>query len=399
MANKPYLTANDLVETVKLNSNFPVAQVTYSDEEILKFANHELFLSQVPSVLQYHEDFFTFREEVPLKTNKSRYDIPYRAIGQKVYDVYHKDTQGNLKELSFIDAADKAYFQGNVNGSTTPYHFYLESNQIVLTPDIGSNSAGSLVFVYYLRPNNLVLDERAAVCTAFSKDITIDNTSLIAGDTLTIGSVVFTAGTSFVIGANSSATATNLASAINSEGTYTATVSSTIVTINYETLDTTISTSNSSAFSIEALQGIVFDQVPTHITNSAVVDFLKRKGGHRTYSIDVKLGKNVVSSNTIKFPIADIPEDFEIEDYICSQFECIIPQIPSDLHVLLAERTVARILQAQGDQAGLQTSKMQIREYEAGQATIVDNRVEGSPRKVLNRNSFLRIGKGSLGRF
>jgi hypothetical protein len=128
-----------------------------------------------------------------------------------------------------------------------------------------------------------------------------------------------------------------------------------------------------------------------------LVDFLKKKGGHRTYTFDIKLGRNVVSSNIIKFPIANIPEDFEIEDYICSQFECIIPQIPSDLHSLLAERTVARILEAQGDMQGLQAANAKIGDMESRQATMMQNRAEGSPRKVFNRNSLLRYGKGVNG--
>lgn len=426
MASKPYLTSNDLIETVKLNMSFPISQNTFSNEDILKLANHELFMSQVPSVLQYHEDYFSFREIVPLKLNKNRYDIPYRAIGNKLYDVYYQDENNRaLRELSLVDAADKAFFHGgecsthfqggenlldacDVSGSNGSYnttslrHFYIESNQIVLAANIGNNARGNLVFVYYLRPNNLVLDERAATCTNFAKEITIDNTTLIAGDKLVFGDILnlelglteLIAGTDFAIGATSIATATNLNNAINLLDDYSSIVTGNIVTIKYEFLATTFTTTNIPAFAIEVLQGIEFDAVPANITNTSLVDFIKKKGGHRTYKFDVKLGKNVVSATIVKFKVKDIPEEFEVEDYICSQFECIIPQIPSDLHSLLAERTVARILEALGDQMGLQAANEKIGRMEAGQASMVDNRVEGSPRKVLNRNSFLRLNKG-----
>jgi len=399
VANKPYLTSNDLIETIKLNSAFPLSQVTYSDEDLLKFANHELFLAQVPSILQYHEDYFSYRESIPLKINKSRYDIPYRAIGQKIYDVYYNDpgAGGHLRKLSRIDSADKAFFQFNNNGYITPAHYYFEANQVCLTTEIGEAITGNLIFVYYLRPNNLVLDNKAAICESFTRELTIDITTMIAGDTFTIGSTVFTAGTSFVIGATSVLTASNLSNAINAQGDNTATVTNAVVTVYYEELSTVLSSSNVAAIAIDVLQGIQFDQVPANITNSSLVDFLKRKGGHRTYTFDIKLGKNVVSSNIIKFPVANIPEDFEIEDYICSQFECIIPQIPSDLHSLLAERTVARILEAQGDMQGLQTANAKIGDMESRQATMMQNRAEGSPRKVFNRNSLLRYGKGVNG--
>jgi hypothetical protein len=388
-----------LIDTIKLNSAFPLSQVTYNEEDILKFANHELFLAQVPSVLQYHEDYFSFRESVPLKIGKSRYDIPYRAIGQKVYDVYYSDPNsgGHLRKLNRIDSADKAFFQFNNNGYITPAHYFFEANQVCLTTDIGEGITGELVFVYYLRPNNLVLDERAAVCSGFSKDLTITDANIVAGDKIVIGGIELIAGTNFTIGVSDSATAASLVSAINSTEDYTAVSTSNIVTIYYELLSTSITTTNTLGLTLDSMQGIEFDSVPDNIKNSSVIDFLKKKGGHRTYKIDVKLGKNVVSATTIKFKSADVPEDFEIEDYICLQFECIIPQIPSDLHSLLAERTVARILEAQGDLQGLQTANGKISQLEAGQATLVQNRAEGSPRKVFNRNSLLRFGKGVNG--
>ena len=416
MAAKPYLTSLDLIETVKLNISFPIAQNTFSDDDILKFANHELFMSQVPSVLQYHEDYFSYREVVPLKAFKNRYDIPYRAIGNKLYAVYFQDFNSrNLRPLAMVDPADKAYFQSGEStlvqqfqGEPTPTlpivdigyttsllrFFYIESNQVVLSANIGNMINGSLVFVYYLRPNNLVIDSRAATCTGFTKDITIDNTTLIAGNTFNLDTLQLIVGTDFAIGASSIATATNLNAKINTTDNYTSTVTNNVVTISYEILDTPFYTNNIPAFGIEVQQAVIFDQVPANITNLSLIDFIKKKGAHRTYKFDQKLGKTAIAGNIVRFKYGDVPLDFEIGDYIASQFECIIPQIPSDLHSLLAERTCARILESLGDQAGLQMADAKIAKLEAGQASMINNRVEGSPRKVFNRNNLLRCAKG-----
>jgi hypothetical protein len=416
MVALPYLTSSDLIETVKLNISFPISQNTFSDDDILKFANHELFMTQVPSVLQYHEDYFSFREVVPLKANKNRYDIPYRAIGNKLYAVYFQDQNSrNLRPLAMVDAGDKAYFQSGESsviaqfqGEPTPNvpitdigyttsllrFFYIESNQIVLSANIGNSINGSLVFVYYLRPNNLVIDSRASICTGFTKDITVDNTTLVAGDSLTIDSKTLVAGTDFEIGATSSVTASNVSSVINSWDDYSCTNVNNLLTIAYEQLQTPIFTSNTAAFAIESLQAVTFDQIPANITNSSIIDFIKKKGAHRTYKFDYKLGKNAISANTVRFNFWDVPTDFEIGDYIATQFECIIPQIPSDLHSLLAERTCARILESLGDQAGLMMANQKIKELENGQSSMIKDRVEGSPRKVFNRNNLLRCAKG-----
>lgn len=52
---KPYYTSNTLIESVKRRMAFPIAQVTFSNEDILALANEELFLAQVPSIMQFHE--------------------------------------------------------------------------------------------------------------------------------------------------------------------------------------------------------------------------------------------------------------------------------------------------------------------------------------------------------
>lgn len=393
--SRPYLDSADLLATVKRNISYPISQNTFSDDDILSFANQELFGVQVPSIMEVHEDYFTFSEDVALKPNKTRYDIPYRAIGLKLNDVYMVDIAGNIRDLSLIQNTERAFFETISDNTSTPYHYYIEANQISLTPKIGSIVNGShLRFVYYLRPNNLVLNERAAICQNFTRDITVRIASMLPGDTFTIGSTVFTADVDFAIGATDLATATNLNVAINLQGEYSSTVTSNIVIVRYSDVNIELKTSNTSSFSIENSQGIEFDQVPANITNGSLIDFLKVKGGHRTYKIDTKLGKNAVSSTIIKFPIGEIPEEFEPGDYICTQFECIIPQIPSDLHNILAERTAARILEAIGDTVGLQAANGKIAQMESRQNTLIDSRVDGSPRKVFNRTSLLRYGKG-----
>ena len=394
---KSYLTSRDLIETVKLNMSFPVSANTFSEEDILNFANQEMFGVQVPTIMEVHEDYFTFSEDVPIKANKSRYDIPYRAIGMKLNDVYSIDSNKNVSHLTLIQNTERANFDVyGGNFSSNAYHYFIEANQICLSPQVGPSVSNSgLRFVYYLRPNSLVMNERAAICQNFTRDVTISMINMLPGDVFTIGETDFIADTDFAIGATDLATATNLNVAINMQGLYSSTLTSNVIIVRTDSVEIEIKTSNILAFGIENKQGIEFDQVPLNITNGSFVDFLKVKGGHRTYKIDVKLGKNVVSDTIVKFGMNDVPVDFEAGDYICSQFECIIPQIPSDLHNILAERTVARILEAIGDTVGLQTANAKISQLESRQSTMIDSRVDGSPRKIVNRQSLLRNRRGS----
>lgn len=409
MAFTPWMTSDDLIESIKRKISFPVYQTTFSDQDILDFATEELMISQVPSVMQFHEEFFVTTRDVTLKPNKTKYPIPDRAIGMKLRDLFYKDTNGNLFEMTRIAEDDKAFFQRNMGTYQTISKYYLEGNDIVLSPDGVQSPTGSLCFVYFLRPNRLVPNERAAIINCFTKTLTIDNTTLVAGDTFTINDVVFTAVSGspstneFQIGGTSIVTATNLVSAITISGVITSanngSPSTAIITLCYSDLEnTTFSTTNSDAFEIQVGQGIQFDSIPSNITNGSIIDLLQTKPGHKIRDYDITLGSNAISGNIINFDEGVIPSDMVIGDYICSQNECIIPGIPPDLHTALAERTCARILSAIGDTQGLASTNEKIAEIEQRQGTLLDNRVEGSIKKVRSRHSLLSLGKMSYRR-
>ncbi len=396
--NGPWYTSTDLIEAIKRKIAFPISQNTFSEEDILAFANEEMLIAQVPSILKYHEEYFVTTVTVPLQANKSKYEIPNRAIGMKLRDVFYQDEQGNLSEMTRISSDDSAYFQANIGSNTSIGKFYLQGNFVVLAPSVGANPTGSLFFIYFLRPNTLTSIDDAATCTSFIKTITIDNTTLISGDSLTLGNYFLEAGGSFAIGATSIITATNLVAAINMNGLFSAsngTVSSATVTISYADLSTEFSTTNTDAFDISTEQGVQFDNIPSDITNGSIVDFLQTQSGHRTKGMDVTVPSTGVSGTVINFDADDVPEDFIVGDYICPATFCIIPQIPTDLHSGLAERTAVRILAALGDQAGVAASEAKINQISNAEDKLLDSRVEGSPKKILNRHSLLRYGKNT----
>lgn len=388
---KPYMTSSDLINSVKTSISVPLTQNTYSDQNILDFASEELFLSQVPSILQYHEEYFVTNKVVPLEDNVSSYDIPARAIGMKLRDLYYQDTAGNLYEMSNVGPSNNDVFGNNPSGYSHPRYYYIEGNEVRLIPDIKTGVSGSLVMKYYLRPNSLVENDRAAVSNSFVKIITINNAALIAGNTITIGSNTLIAGTDFVIGATSTSTATNLATVANSLSGIDATSTSSDTSIFYKTLSTAFTTNNASAFIIDSYTGIRCDSIPEDFTDNMYVDILQTEGGHNTLDFDVFVDTGSVTDDTVFF--LSIPRKFVIGDYVCMQHECIIPQIPNDLHMLLAQRTCARVLDSLGDAQGSQTQMTKIADLEQRQAVLISNRTEGSPKKVFNKHSLLRAGK------
>lgn len=402
MARTPWLTSDQLISTIQRKIAIPIAQVTFSNDDILAFVYEEMLVSQVPSVLEYNEEYYVYSLDVPLESDKDRYPIPDRAVGMRLRDIAWKDSSGNIFEMSRVDAGDKAFFQRNTGSNQAIHKFYVENNEIVLLPGVGSSPTGSLVFYFYMRPSILVQDENAATITAFSKDVTVSNTSLIAGNTITVGSITFTAvagapsTNEFQIGGTAIVTATNLVAAINTEGTYTAsngTPSTAVVAINYEELDTDITTTNTTSFSISTDDCIVVDAVPSNIVAGVYIDFLQTKPGHKIIDYDIKIPTGGVSGTTVCFNAGEIPSGTIVGDYICLQNTCIIPFLPTDLHSGLAERTSGRILAAMGDQQGLQNVQQKIGEIKHGEGVLLDSRTESAPQKVLARHSLLRYGK------
>lgn len=405
---KPWLTSDDLIESITRKIAAPVSNITFSTDDILRFVNEEFAISLVPSVLSMHEEYFVTTKTVPLVSRQGRYPIPDRAIGMKLRDLFWQDQSGNLFQMSQITEEDKAFFQRSIGANQAIHKYYLEGNDVVLTPNPNTNPTGYLVFVFFLRPNQLVRNSRAATITGFSQTVTVNAGSISAGDTINIAGTTLTAvsgspgANEFQIDASNIVTAGNLATAITSNIGLSASngsPSTNVVKIVYSDLSMEITTTCSGLI-IPQTQGIEFSSIPENITNSSYVDFLQTKPGHKIRSYDILIPSNGISSTTITFSASDVPTDLVVGDYVCSQNECIIPQVPPDLHNGLAERASARMLASMGDAQGLQMANDKIADIVKSEGTLLDNRVDGSPRKITNKFSLLRWGRiGTRRRF
>ncbi len=403
MSRTPWATTNDLIEMVSRKIALPIYQATFSKDDIINFLNEEMMVSQVPAILQYHEEYFVYKKRVPLKSNNTRYSIPDRAIGMRLRDIKYVDTNNNYFDLTQIAADDKAFFQRSIGSNDAIHKFYIEGNDIVLTPTTITSPSGSLEMFFYIRPNQLTVNSRAAICSSLQKVITILNNATITDslNTVVIDNISFVPKTvldvgavnQFLIGANATETAANLAAAITSSASLTGVSATSLVDVVTITSSNAImpwiinNTANCYTFT-NTHQIICTDVIPSNITTSTLVDILQTRPGHKTYNYDVK--PVAVSGNTIVINDSDMPEYFIVGDYLCEQYECIIPYLPPDLHNALAERAAARILAAQGDAAGLQMSQAKIQEIDQQTNRIIADRAESTPLKLNARGSILR---------
>jgi hypothetical protein len=138
---------------------------------------------------------------------------------------------------------------------------------------------------------------------------------------------------------------------------------------------------------------IIVDQLPEHFKVGDNLDILQTKSPHKTIKFDIPVLAIDTLTKTITIDPTNVPSTAVVGDYLASAEECLIPQIPTDLHSMLAQRVACRCLEAMGDQAGLQAANAKLAEMELKGGTIIDSRVESAPFKVLNRHGFLRTAR------
>jgi len=173
------MNSDKLIASVKRRASIPDAQSLITDNEILEFANEEMALNLIPLIYSKHEDYYLVRETVKLIAGQVRYDIPYRAIGNKIREVAYKDSSNNLSEM-FRISTDEVTSSGTYgsNGSDQLARFYIEGEEIVIHRDEDTFSGtGSIVIFYNLRPNVLV--ETVNVPTVISNTDNGDDSSTL----------------------------------------------------------------------------------------------------------------------------------------------------------------------------------------------------------------------------
>lgn len=304
-----YYSSERLIESVKRRINLPINQGTFTDADILEFADEELGLVVVPAIMSLHEDYLLFSEDQDLVVGQNEYVIPYRAVGNKLYDLQYVDGNGNILPMSRTTLGDQPNYNGFFNTNLVG-SYYIKNNRIGLLPAFTSANTGTLRFIYYIRPSSLVLTDEVCVIEDIDR-----NTG--------------------------------------------------IITVN---------------------------SIPTSFSTNTPIDFYKVKSPHNILSIDISASGVNQTNSTFTFATDDIPDELEVGDHIALAQQCAIPQIPSDLHVFLAQKTAERILEAQGDAEGLQAARAKSAEMEVRTGTIIDNRVDESPIKLANRRGLLQSG-------
>lgn len=143
--------------------------------------------------------------------------------------------------------------------------------------------------------------------------------------------------------------------------------------------------------SIDLNTGVIsLNNFPKEFSNLPDMDFIGAKSPNKTYSFDITPTSSNSNTKTVTFNPNDIPDELSVGDYVCVKEESPVPQLPEELHPVLAQRVAIACLEAQGDNENLALAMTKLSKMENSTNDIINNRVEGSNEKIVNKNSTLK---------
>lgn len=135
---------------------------------------------------------------------------------------------------------------------------------------------------------------------------------------------------------------------------------------------------------------VTVNAVPPDWTISTTFDIIPNSPQFTSLKDDQTITN--ISGNAITF--SSLPTNIQtgaftmaVGDWICpSQMSCIA-QVPYDMFPLLVQRGIIRVLEALGDTQNLQVAERRYQDMAVDFARTVSPRIDGAPKKIVNRNT------------
>jgi hypothetical protein len=316
------LTSDKLIRSIKRRGFLPNDQVTFTDEDFLEMATEEITIGLMEQIIIARGEYLVYHIDVPIVDGVNRYDIPTRAHGVKLRDACINDIRDpetvlyDLFQASIEDLADiENYYAYN-----TRTVFYVENNQIVLSKDIVKGNTFNLRMYFYMRPNKLVVNNRAGIVQSIT-----DGTEIIGSETV-------------------------------------------------------------------ATKTLSFMTIPKHFSTAIEYDITTHKSPNKILSFSLVPVSVNLTLKTVTFKASDLDPSIQVGNYVTQAEETIVPNLPTEYHPVVAQRTVRACMEAMNDDAGFAKASAKLAEMEQQVLKIVTNRVEGAPKKIKNRGGTLRAG-------
>lgn len=316
-------TDRGLVDSVYRGCLSPQAQNALQPADIIAFLDQEMRTTIIPLVLAAQEEFWVTNYDQPVVQNVYNYTIPARAAFATWRDVVFVDQQGMEINMSMLSPE------------------YLK-----LTYPAGGNPP-LYTFGFILQNDQIILyPNTSGTPTQYRLRMKIKRRPNNLTETTNCGQIT------------AINTGTNVVTLANVPSTWT-------------TSDT-------------------FDIIP----NSP--QFTSRRDDQ---TINLISGNNLTFSSPGTDPFTGQPYPalptnpqtgavtLQVGDWVCpSQMSCV-PQVPYDMFSLLVQRGIIRTLEALGDTQNLTVAERRYQDMAVDFARTVSPRIDGTPKKIVNRNT------------
>jgi len=390
------LRTGDLIRSIKRRAFIPNSQETFTDEDLLEMATEEVNIGLVPLIQRMHEEHLIYYVEVELEEGRKRYPIPARAHGNKLRDLALVDENDNVFEMHRYSLNEISDFTNTTTYINTR-GFYLENNDVVIT-NFDVNIGNKLRFYFYMRPNHLVAESQGATV------LEIVTTEEINQITPKSGSIInITAGSPTVFECPNHGLKSGDLVLISGTGTIPSVDGFHEVSVidpNFYSIGITTTSAGiiSGSFALALrVKKFRLDSLPTAFLSSFHFDFVQNISPNKILNYDARVNAINQLSKEISFAEEEVSE-VVVGSYINLAEETFVPNIPTELHPILAQRVAVSCLEAMGDEQNKQSAERKLAKMEQDAGTFLDNRVEGAAQKIKSRHSPLVNTLNTLGR-
>jgi hypothetical protein len=380
------LNTTKLIASIKRRAMLPRSQETFTDSDFLDMATEEVNLGLMPFIMKAHEEALVYSIDIPLEADRKKYPIPSRAQGNKLRDVFLVDNTDELYEMFRYNLDEQSDFNSWTNSGNSR-GFYLMNNEVVLVspPQFSSQS---LRMFFYLRPNSLVLPERSGTITQITNVAQVDNIDPQSASisSISLSGIVSSTAHGYSNGDKVEITGTD--STPSADGTYTISV----IDANSFSIEASFSVAATTGASVRLVDCYVLSlsQVPKHFNQSIFYDLVQNISPNKITNYDLPCNSVDFVVKQVSIPVSSFSDAPVVGQYVTSAEETIVPNIPTELHPILAQRVAIACLEAMGDEQNKQSAERKLSQMELNGMTLIDNRTEGSQQKIKNRHSSLK---------
>jgi hypothetical protein len=150
---------------------------------------------------------------------------------------------------------------------------------------------------------------------------------------------------------------------------------------------------------IDRTTGIIqFSSIPSVFTSLTSLDFIQDKSPNKILAFDITVSSVTLSTKSLVVDPLSIPKRLTVGDWVCPVETSPYANVPTEMHPVLAQRAAIYILEALGDNENLAAARGKLNQMETSIQKILDDRVEGAPRKIKSRHGFLAGSAGTVRR-